>query len=104
MALAVWLEQCSVSADEFLFPRVNYYLDKSDPDIVILRRSDDSFVAAFSTRGVTREGIIEAAKEDYQELASAYRARQGQSTEGQWSRPERLTLARALEAPPIGSV
>ena len=53
-----------MSADEFLFPGVNYYLDKSDPDIVILRRSDDSFVAAFSTRGVTREGIIEAAKED----------------------------------------
>jgi hypothetical protein len=83
--LAAWLEQCIVSVDEFLFPRFNYYLDKSDTDIVILRRSDDSFVAAFSARGVTREGIIEAAKDDYGELVRAYRARQGQSTEGQWS-------------------
>jgi hypothetical protein len=51
----------SVSADEFLFPRFTYYLDKSDPDIVILRRSDDSFVAAFSARGVTRATITSSA-------------------------------------------
>jgi hypothetical protein len=48
---------------EFLFPTFNYYLDESDPDIVILRGQDDSFVAASSARGVTKEGVIEAAKE-----------------------------------------
>ena len=46
----------------------SYHLDESDPDIVILRRQDDSFVAAFSARGATEEGIIEAAKEHYREL------------------------------------
>ncbi len=48
------------------FPSFNYYLEESDADIVILRRQeDDSFVAAFSARGATKEGVIEAAKEDY---------------------------------------
>ena len=56
------------STQELLFPSFNYYLEESDPDIVILRRQDDSFVAAFSAQGVTREGIVEAAKEDYGEL------------------------------------
>ena len=46
----------------------SYYLDESDPDIVILRRSDDTFVAAFSARGATGEGIVEAAREDYKSL------------------------------------
>ena len=54
-----------------LFPSFNYYLDESDSDIVILRRQDDSLVAAFSARGATKEGIIEAAKEDYRELNRA---------------------------------
>ncbi len=53
---------------DLLFPSFSYYLDESDPDIVILRRQDDSFVAAFSAQGVTREGIVEAAKEDYRGL------------------------------------
>jgi hypothetical protein len=56
------------ATQELLFPSFNYYLDESDPDIVILRRQDDSLVAAFSAQGVTREGIVEAAKEDYGEL------------------------------------
>src|SRR5215207_2485468 len=43
----------------------NYVLDESDPDIVVLRRADGSFVAAFSASGVTREGILQAAQEDY---------------------------------------
>jgi hypothetical protein len=51
-----------------LFRSFNYYLDGSDPDIVILRRQDDSFVAAFSARGATKEGVIEAANEDYRGL------------------------------------
>jgi hypothetical protein len=49
-----------------------YYLDESDPDVVLLRRQDDSFVAAFSPEGVTKEGIIEAAKEDYRTLLEAH--------------------------------
>jgi hypothetical protein len=53
---------------ELLLPSFNYYLDESDPDIVILRRQDDSFVAAFSAMGVTREGIVEVAREDYRQL------------------------------------
>jgi hypothetical protein len=47
----------------------NYYLDESNPVIVLLlRRQDDSFVAAFSAQGATKEGVIEAAKEDYRGL------------------------------------
>lgn len=45
-----------------------YYLDESDPDILVLRRHDGSFVAAFSSQGATREGIVEAAMEDYKTL------------------------------------
>jgi hypothetical protein len=45
-----------------------YYLDESDPDILILCRQDGSFVAAFSAQGATRESIVEAAKEDYRAL------------------------------------
>lgn len=51
-----------------------YHIDESDPDIVVLRREDGAFVAAFSGLGATREGIVEAAREDYgrlmEELAS----------------------------------
>jgi hypothetical protein len=57
---------------ESWFPKFDYYLDESDPDIVILRRQDGSFVAAFSARGATREGIDEAAREDYWELIQAH--------------------------------
>jgi hypothetical protein len=57
-----------VSMDEEMLPKFNYYIDESDPDIVVLRRQDGSFVAAFSARGATREGITEAAKEDYRQL------------------------------------
>ena len=55
-----------------MFPKFDYYLDESDPDIVILRRQDGSFVAAFSARGATREGFVEAAREDYRELVRAH--------------------------------
>jgi hypothetical protein len=50
--------------EELTFPTFDYYLDQSDPDVLILRRQDGSFVAAFSARGATKEGILEAAKED----------------------------------------
>ena len=60
-----------VSKEKLLFPKFDYYIDESDPDIVILRRQDGAFVAAFSARGATREGIVEAAKEDYGKLIEA---------------------------------
>ena len=37
--------------DEPLLPEFYYYLDESDPDIVVLRRQDGAFVAAFSAQG-----------------------------------------------------
>jgi hypothetical protein len=53
---------------EEMLPKFDYYLDESDPDTLVLRRQDGAFVAAFSARGATREGIVEAAKEDYRAL------------------------------------
>jgi hypothetical protein len=58
--------------EELLFPSFNYYLDESDPDIVVLRRQDDSFVAAFSAEGATKEGIRQAAEEDYRALVRTH--------------------------------
>ena len=58
-------------------PAFNYYVDGSDPDMVILRRQDDSFVAAFSARGVTDEGVIEAANEDHSEFVRDHSAGRG---------------------------
>jgi hypothetical protein len=49
---------------ESWFPKFDYFLDESDPDIVMLLRQDGSFVAAFSARGATEEGILDAAEED----------------------------------------
>jgi hypothetical protein len=69
-----------VNTQHVLFPSFNYYLDESDPDIWILRRQDDSFVAAFSARGATREGIIEAAKEDYRRFVQDLRALPGNAS------------------------
>jgi hypothetical protein len=51
-----------------LFPSFGYYLDESDPDIVVLRRQDGSYAGAFSAIGATREAIGEAAREDYAAL------------------------------------
>jgi hypothetical protein len=65
---------------ELRFPKFNYYLDESDPDIVILRRQDGSLVAAFSARGATREGIVEAAKEDYREVIRDHPTSLGQES------------------------
>jgi hypothetical protein len=74
-----------VSKEGIRFPKLDYYVDESDPDIIILRRQDNTFVAAFSARGATREGILEAAKVDYGQLVEAYAARQSHSTAGQRS-------------------
>jgi len=62
--------------DEVKLPCFTYYLDESDPDVVVLRRQDGAFVAAFSARGATREAIREAAEEDYRALVGEH-ARSG---------------------------
>ena len=54
--------------EALLLPKFHYHLDEADPDVVVLRRQDGVFVAAFSARGATEEGIVEAAKEDYAAL------------------------------------
>jgi hypothetical protein len=54
-----------------MLAKFDYHIDESDPDIVVLRRQDGTFVAAFSAYGVTREGIVEAAREDYRMLLEA---------------------------------
>ena len=63
----------------------SYYLDESDPDVVVLRRQDGSFVAAFSASGITKEGIVEAAKEDFRALAAEYLRSGGEADESQRS-------------------
>ena len=70
-----------MSKEELLFPVFEYLLDESDPDIVMLRRQDDTFVAAFSAMGVTPEDIVEAAREDYREFLRVHRSRQAQHAE-----------------------
>jgi hypothetical protein len=62
------------------FAKFDYHLDESDPDILVLRRQDGSFVAAFSARGATKEGIAEAAKEDYRELNQVHTSPLGQQS------------------------
>ena len=56
-----------MSTEELLFPAFNYYLDESDSDKVILRRQDDSFVAAFSASGATKEASSKPLR-NYREL------------------------------------
>ncbi len=46
----------------------HYCLDESDSDVVVLRRDGGAFVAAFSARGATKEGLVEVAREDYASL------------------------------------
>jgi hypothetical protein len=72
--------------EELSFPKFDYFLDESDPDVVILRRQDGSFVAAFSARGATREGILEAAKEDYGRLVETNADPLGLGGEGERNR------------------
>jgi hypothetical protein len=57
--------------EEPLFAKFYYFLDESDPDIIVLRRQDGAFVAAFSAQGATREGILEDAKDDYWRVIEA---------------------------------
>jgi hypothetical protein len=57
-----------VNSESLLLPKFRYDLDESDPDVVLLCRQDGTFVAAFSARGATKEGIMRAAEEDYRAL------------------------------------
>ncbi len=57
-----------MSKEDFFLPSFDYLLDESDPDVLGLRRQDGIFVAAFSARGATREGIVAAAEQDYEAL------------------------------------
>jgi hypothetical protein len=43
-----------------------YRLDRSDPDVLALRRSEGWVVAYFSARGATKETIEEVAWEDHE--------------------------------------
>jgi hypothetical protein len=67
--------------EEEMLPKFGYYVDESDPDMVILRRQDGAFVATFSASGVTKEGIVEAAKEDYRALLEERRRSDDQAAE-----------------------
>ena len=69
------------SNEELQFPKFDYHLDESDPDILVLRRQDGYFVAAFSVRGVTQASIVEAAREDYRELLRDYWERRGEAAD-----------------------
>jgi hypothetical protein len=68
--------------DEPLLPKFDYYIDESDPDILVLCRQDGAFAAAFSAQGATREGIVEAAKEDYWKLSETNAESLGLREEG----------------------
>jgi hypothetical protein len=61
----------------------DYFLDYSDPDVLVLRRQDGSFVAAFSARGATRKGILEAAEEDYRALVREHGGSQPDDTDSE---------------------
>jgi hypothetical protein len=63
-----------VSKEELRIPKFDYYPEESDPDILMLRRQDGTFVAAFTAQGAAKEDIVEAAKEDYRLLVEAYAA------------------------------
>ncbi len=62
-------------------PKFDYQLDESDPDVVVLRRQDSAFVAAFSAGVATKEGITRDAEEDYRALLREHAGLLGQPTE-----------------------
>jgi hypothetical protein len=50
-----------------------YPLDRSDPDVWVLRRPEGWVVAYFSARGVTKEAIEQTAWEDHKSDSEEYR-------------------------------
>ena len=87
--------------EEFQFPRFDYYLDESDPDLLVLRRQDGTFVAAFSVRGVTESSIVEAAREDYRELIRVYWERRGEAADEDEFGVEERDVQLRRGAPPL---
>ena len=69
-----------------LLPKFDYRLDELDPDVLVVRRQDGAFVAAFSARGATREGIVEATKQDYAALLREHAGPLGLESEALRSR------------------
>jgi hypothetical protein len=84
-------------------PKFDYCLDESDPDVVVLlRRQDGAFVAAFSARG-TMEGIVEAGKEDYAALLRENAGALGLAAEEQHQeQPESARPSNAAYSPTFG--
>ena len=81
--------------------RPAYVLDESDPDILVLRRADGYFVAAFSARGATKEGVRQAAEEDWRQrhpLGAELHAPPESRTSGQGADPrEKVGWEQFLE-------
>jgi uncharacterized protein YbcC (UPF0753/DUF2309 family) len=78
--VVVWTSsrvEVNATVEQTMFPKFGYYLDESDADLAMLRRKDGYFVAAFSARGFTNQGVVEAAKEDYRALLEGEDARSG---------------------------
>jgi hypothetical protein len=49
-----------------------YHLDESDPDILVLRRDNGTFVVDFRARGATNSGLFEAARKGYGALIKRF--------------------------------
>ena len=60
--------------------------------MVVLRRQDGIFVAAFSAQGATKEGIAEAAKEDYRRLLLRLRVSEEQEEVSLDEQPEHTAI------------
>ena len=82
------------------FPKFDYLLDETDPDILVLRRQDGAFVAAFSAWGATESSIVEAAKEDYRELIRVYWERRGEAADDEFGVEGRDVQLRRTAPPP----
>jgi hypothetical protein len=54
-----------------------YYLDHSDPEVLVLRRADGEAVARFSAQGYLAEAVEREAWEDHSKL-------QPHTTRGRW--------------------
>ena len=90
-----------MSTEDIPFPKFDYHLDESDPDVVVLRRQDGSFVAAFSAWGTTESSIVEAAKEDYRELIRVYWERRGEAADEDEFGVEERDVQLRRGAPPL---
>jgi hypothetical protein len=56
-----------MSSEEPRLP-LGYWLDRSDPDLWALRRSEGWVVAHFSARGATKEAIEQGAWQDHADI------------------------------------